>query len=90
MRNCPRCDFPFVESSEEEFDCCPNCSFEVEPAEPSLKLRNDSDRYKELQVLLTNLAFTGEIDTPEFQSAWKASEEIKNRHGGMPPSELES
>lgn len=48
-------------------------------------LRNDSDRYKELQTLLTNLALTGQIDTPEFQTAWQESEDIKNRNGGMPP-----
>lgn len=56
----------------------------------STQLRNDLDNYKELQITLTNLALTGQIDTPEFQAAWKASEEIKNRNGGMPPNELES
>lgn len=53
----------------------------------STQLRNDSDRYKELQILLTNLALTEQIGTPEFQAAWKESEDIKNRNGGMPPNE---
>jgi len=48
-------------------------------------LRNDSDRYKELQLLLANLLHTGQKDAPEFRSAWQESENIKNRNGGMPP-----
>jgi hypothetical protein len=27
----------------------------------------------------------GEIGDAEFQAAWKQLEEVKNRHGGMPP-----
>jgi hypothetical protein len=25
------------------------------------------------------------LDQPEYQAAWRASEIIKNRHGGLPP-----
>jgi len=50
-------------------------------------LRNDSDRYKELQTLLANLLHTGQKDTHEFKTAWQESEAIKNRNGGMPPAE---
>lgn len=53
----------------------------------NVPLRNDFDRYHELQVLLTNLALTGQIDAPEFQTAWQEAEDIKNRNGGMSPNE---
>lgn len=48
-------------------------------------LRNDNDRYHELQTLLINMALTGQVDSSEFQTAWQEAEDIKNRNGGMPP-----
>jgi hypothetical protein len=45
------------------------------------ELSKDVDRYHELQVQIAK----GGVETPDGQAAWAESEEIKNRHGGMPP-----
>lgn len=50
-----------------------------------------SDRKKylglqaELRSLLAQFGATA-LNQPEYRAAWKASETIKNRHGGFPPA----
>ena len=52
---------------------------------------SDFDTYTAMQRRMMELLRSGEasvIDLPEFQAAWRAAETIKNRHGGMPPTEV--
>lgn len=48
----------------------------------------DRRQYDMLQERMSSLLKSGGADavgSQEYQSAWKASEDIKNKHGGMPP-----
>lgn len=47
-------------------------------------MKSDFQKYQNLQTQMRNLITEGKHDSPEFQAAWLASEEIKNRHGGLP------
>jgi hypothetical protein len=49
------------------------------------KIAADRTEYDRLQAEMQRIGFD-KTDSPEFQAAWQASEDIKNRHGGMPPS----
>jgi hypothetical protein len=42
---------------------------------------NDFARYQVLGSLMRQEKFTG----PKFMEYWREREQIKNRHGGMPP-----
>jgi hypothetical protein len=51
----------------------------------------DRRQYDMLQRRMSELLKRGGADavgSPEYQAAWQASEDIKNRHGGMPPGEV--
>ncbi len=51
----------------------------------------DKAQYDMLQKRMSSLLKNGggdAVDSPEYQAAWKASEAIKNRNGGMPPGEV--
>lgn len=50
-----------------------------------LKGSSDKTKYDELQAQMKTLG-ADKFNTPEFQRAWAASEKIKNRNGGLPPS----
>jgi len=47
----------------------------------------DLARYNELQSQMTALG-PEKFGTPEYKAIWQASEDIKNRHGGMPPGQV--
>ena len=50
----------------------------------------DFHRYRMLQRELARLRDkhgVNALNTPEYQAAWRASEVVKNRHGGMPPAD---
>ena len=62
---------------------------EDQPKVESVAINPDYTEYKRLQRVMNLIranAQRSSIDSPEYQSAWKAREEIKNRYGGMPPS----
>lgn len=46
----------------------------------------DREQYDSIQAQLRELG-PEKFDTPEYQALWQASEDIKNRNGGMPPGE---
>lgn len=46
-------------------------------------LENDLARYRDLSLALS--AVPADMDSLRFQSQWAELEQIKNRHGGMPP-----
>jgi hypothetical protein len=48
---------------------------------------NDYDRYQEIAMVMPELVRNKKWD--EFQTVWKEMEQIKNRHGGMPPKKPE-
>ncbi len=51
-------------------------------------LAEDFERYHELQSRMRSLIEAMGIDyleVPDVQRLWEECEEIKNRHGGMPP-----
>lgn len=45
----------------------------------------DAEKYAEIGRQLTSHG-VGLMDSAEFQALWKEREDIKNRHGGMPPT----
>jgi len=59
----------------------------TEAAPTASKPVDDYARYQEIQKTWTELikAGKGDGDSPEIKKLWAENEEIKNRHGGMPP-----
>ncbi len=51
-------------------------------------LADDIAAYKENAKKFSALIKAGAVDTPEFQRVFALNEQIKNRHGGMPPGEV--
>lgn len=49
------------------------------------KMKGDYERYQEVQKEWADLIKQGKGEGPEVQKLWAENEEIKNRHGGMPP-----
>ena len=51
----------------------------------------DLEMYLEMQAAMRHMrgkfGASAAMQMPEFQAAWRASEAIKNKHGGMPPIE---
>jgi hypothetical protein len=50
----------------------------------------DFHRYRMLQREMARLRDkhgAQALNQPEYQAAWRASEIVKNRHGGLPPTE---
>lgn len=58
---------------------------DVKPMSPSNIVGTDRQKYDVLQQQIKDMM--SQAGTPEFNEVWKQSEEIKNRHGGMPPGE---
>lgn len=56
---------------------------ETTPTRPQIK--SDYDRYQEIQKEWAGLIKSGKGEGPEVQRLRAENEEIKNRHGGMPP-----
>ncbi len=56
---------------------------------PSPRL-SDYEQYQETQRRFAEFNAKGDNNSPEFIANWKKNEEIKNRHGGMPPQKGES
>lgn len=61
-------------------------SRDVVPKDAAEFSKTDRSRYEELQAKLQDELKAGRYNTPEFESMWKESEDIKNRNGGMPPA----
>ena len=51
--------------------------------------KTDFERYQELQRKLNELIAAQRYNSWEFTSLWQELENVKNRHGGMPPKEGE-
>ncbi len=62
----------------------------VQSETPKQEPVDDLARYKQVQEEITKLTMAGDFDSPAFQALWKENEEIKNRHGGMPPQEAKA
>lgn len=48
----------------------------------------DRARYEALQAWLFGLLTAGMEDSEEFTRVWAELEQIKNRHGGVPPAKI--
>ena len=48
---------------------------------------SDKQRYDELATVMLGLLESGREDDPGLEAAWREIEQIKARHGGMPPRE---
>ena len=68
---------PVVKRSSEESDL---------PVEPT-PVKSDLQQYQEVQQKIRAKFDKGELDDAEFMSLKQENEDIKNRHGGMPPKE---
>lgn len=50
------------------------------------KAPDDFAKYNSLNAELTHMLKAGEAGSEEFSRLWKQMEELKNKHGGMPPA----
>ena len=50
--------------------------------------RNDYEQLQRFMLELLQELGSEAINLPAYQKAWEASEEIKNRNGGMPPNKV--
>jgi hypothetical protein len=48
-------------------------------------MKNDFERYAELQVAMRLAIFEATTDSDEFKKIWQEMENLKNKNGGMPP-----
>ena len=66
----------------------PNTFFAPPASGDPEAVKQDRAQYDALQAQMAAVGFD-KVGTPEFNALWQQSEDIKNRHGGMPPPTAE-